>query len=95
MTQPERTALAWRRTGLSAGVVCLVLALTLVRLNLAYLAIGAAALTVITTVLAMRHFPDGAPLTREYVWPALTRLVGVVAAVALVGLVAAVLVATR
>jgi uncharacterized membrane protein YidH (DUF202 family) len=95
MTQPERTALAWRRTGLSAGVVCLVLAITLVRIDLAYLAIGAAALAVITTVLAMQHFPDGAQLTREYAWPALTRLVGVVVAVALLGVVAAVLVATR
>ncbi|CAN5397880.1 hypothetical protein BH10ACT7_BH10ACT7_09740 [soil metagenome] len=88
--QPERTALAWRRTGLSAGLVSLVLALALVRLDLAWLAVGAALLAVVTTIVAMTSFPGGSHEERpSHPWPALTRIVGVVVGIASFGAAAA------
>lgn len=88
--QPERTALAWRRTGLSAGLVSVVLALALVRLDLAPLAVGAALLAVITAVIAMTWFPGGSLAERpNHAWPALTRIVAVVLGIASFGAAAA------
>ena len=85
--QPERTALAWQRTGLAAAAVCLIIGLTAIRLGSTLVAVLAAMMTLVTIIVAMRGFPRGgrAPETALHAWPILVRMTAVVLAIAATG----------
>ena len=89
--QPERTALAWQRTGLSAAMVSLVTAFAGLRSGVAIVAIVAAVISAATAVVALVHFPRGAldSQGRNRPWPVLVRIVALVVTTALLGAVAA------
>lgn len=89
--QPERTALAWRRTGLAAAMVSLVTAFAGLRGGLALVAIAAAVVSATTAIVALVHFPRGAldPRGLNRPWPVLVRIVTLVVTTALLGAVAA------
>ncbi|MFP7761923.1 DUF202 domain-containing protein [Marisediminicola sp. LYQ134] len=96
--QPERTALAWQRTGLAAAAVSVVLALAALRADAAPVALLALAVTCTILVVAVRRFPTGAARSRPDVderarggaprnsaWTALVTIVTLVCALAIVG----------
>jgi hypothetical protein len=90
--QPERTALAWQRTGLSAMLVGIVTSVTAARLG-APIVVTISALVVLgVVVLVMRHFPRGVlPSSgRLYAFPPLLRIAVAVCAISLVSGVLAV-----
>ena len=83
--QPERTALAWQRTGLSAAGVSLAAGLTAVRIGSPVIAVGAAALVIAAVVVVLGQSPGRSPSGVREAWPWLRRVVMVVVGVAAVG----------
>lgn len=85
--QPERTALAWQRTGLSAGVISLLTALAAIHLGVLPLAVIGSAAAMSTIVIALTHFPRGSlhPSGRVYAGKPLARIVLLVALTAALG----------
>jgi len=92
--QPERTALAWQRTGLAAAGLCLVLGVAGLRLDAPAIAIIAALMSVATLGIALFRFPRGTAVTAETVnaWPIMVPMTLVVVLIAVFG---AMLVAAR
>ncbi|WP_165067339.1 DUF202 domain-containing protein [Marisediminicola senii] len=89
--QPERTALAWQRSGLAAATMGLVLALGALRQGLPVVAVLAAALVLATVTLGVRGFPSGAGRAADSMLaaPALRRMVAIVVSLAALGAVVA------
>ena len=85
--QPQRTALAWQRTGLSVLAASAAIGFAAYRLGAPVLALGALVNSTIVGYLGIRHFPKGS--TRESTsndtWPTLLRTASVVAFTAILG----------
>lgn len=94
--QPERTALSWQRSILGTVVGAVLLAMTAIRVDAPWLALGAAALTVDVAVRLMVDSPARALRTGTPTdaWPGLVRLARAVAVLGVLGAVTAVVVAT-
>lgn len=85
--QPERTALSWQRTGLSAGMIALLTTLAAVHLGMLVLSLIGAAVAISVAVVALVHFPRGMlhASGRVYAGKPLTRIVLVVTTTAALG----------
>lgn len=88
--QPERTALAWQRTGLAAAGVCLLAGLTAVRVGSPAVAVGAAALIIAAVVVVVGQSSRRSRTEVAEAWPWLRRVASVVVGVAAVGFALAV-----
>ncbi|MFC9552871.1 DUF202 domain-containing protein [Rhodococcus sp. NPDC056960] len=85
--QPQRTALAWQRTGLSVLATSAAIGFAAFRLGAPLLALSALVAGSIVAYLGIRHFPKGAARanTDTGAWPPLLRTVSLVALIALLG----------
>lgn len=81
--QPERTALAWQRTGLAAAVLGLLVGVASVRFGSPAIGVFASVSTVAMVVIAI-GFPR-ARGARVYPWATLSRTVAIVVVLALAG----------
>ncbi|BAH50877.1 DUF202 domain-containing protein [Rhodococcus opacus] len=85
--QPQRTALAWQRTGLSVLVASAAIGFSAYRLGAPLLTLVALIDSAIVGYLGIRHFPKGA--ARESAsndtWPTLLRTASVVGFTAVLG----------
>ena len=91
--QPERTALAWRRSALAAAGVALVCSITAVRagvLAVAFMAAVVAGGIVVATLLPVVRSRMSAVSTGAHPWPALALLAACVCTVSVLGCVLAV-----
>ncbi|QDQ95992.1 DUF202 domain-containing protein [Rhodococcus sp. WB9] len=85
--QPQRTALAWQRTGLSVLATSAAIGFVAYRLGAPLLTLSALVASSIVGYLGIRHFPKGSARanTDTGAWPALLRTVSLVALTALLG----------
>lgn len=85
--QPERTALAWQRTGLSAGAIAFATSFAAIHLGVPVLAVAGAVVAVSTVLVALIHFPRGVLSSSGMVYAGgpLTRIVWVVVVTAALG----------
>ncbi|SED01390.1 DUF202 domain-containing protein [Rhodococcus koreensis] len=83
--QPQRTALAWQRTGLSVLATSAAIGFAAYRLGAPMLVLGAVVNSTIVGYLGIRHFPKGTARTtsKNDIWPTLLRTASVVAFTAL------------
>ncbi|MFD4423148.1 DUF202 domain-containing protein [Agromyces sp. NPDC058484] len=90
--QPERTAMAWQRTGLAAAMVGLVLAITAFRLGVPLIGGIGAICSAAVALIGVRHFPRGTAHVpgRHEPWPALARIALSVVTIAVLGIALAV-----
>lgn len=69
--QPERTALAWQRTGLALVGITLIISLNSIRLGLPLLTALSALLAIALVVVAMGGFPRGKATRSKTIEPVL------------------------
>ncbi|MGV9866822.1 DUF202 domain-containing protein [Rhodococcus koreensis] len=83
--QPQRTALAWQRTGLSVLATTAAIGFAAYRLGAPMLALGAVVNSTIVGYLGIRHLPKGTAreTSTDGTWPTLLRTASVVAFTAL------------
>ncbi|MFE5708450.1 DUF202 domain-containing protein [Rhodococcus koreensis] len=83
--QPQRTALAWQRTGLSVLAASATIGFAAYRLDAPLLALGALVNSSIVGYLGIRYFPEGALRRKTDIgtWPTLLRTASLVAFTAL------------
>jgi len=86
--QPERTALAWRRSALAAAGVALVCSITAIRVGVPVVAVIAAAVAggiVVASLLPVVRSRMSAGAHGTHPWPALTLLAACVCTVSVLG----------
>ncbi|QYB06935.1 DUF202 domain-containing protein [Rhodococcus sp. USK10] len=85
--QPQRTALAWQRTGLSVLAASAAIGFAAYRLDAPLLAVGALVNSLVVGYLGIRHFPKGSAraCSADDTWPTLLRTASVVAFTAVLG----------
>ncbi|GAA4475698.1 hypothetical protein GCM10023094_13660 [Rhodococcus olei] len=85
--QPQRTALAWQRTGLSVLLTCVATGFAALRHGFPALAVGAILAGAVICHLAVRHFPKGPDRTAgtDTVWPTMVATVTLVVITSFVG----------
>lgn len=89
--QPERTALAWRRTLLSLTLGAVVLAVTALRAGLLVIVVAAGAIA-IAALFAASYSPIVGGMPRDerlHSWPHLVRVATLVIALGMIGAIAA------
>nr|WP_275889297.1 hypothetical protein [Nakamurella flavida] len=93
--QPQRTALAWQRTGLSVLAGALLVGVVGVRLRALPVTLVAVALGVAIAVQILRRPTADRPEQSAAPWPALVLMVGAVVALGLTGAAAGILTLVR
>ncbi|AUH69342.1 MULTISPECIES: DUF202 domain-containing protein [Gordonia] len=85
--QPQRTALAWQRTGLSVLLACAAAGFAALRHGFPAAALCTFVAGVVLCHVAVRHFPKGPDRVAGTgsVWPTMVATVGVVVVIALAG----------
>jgi hypothetical protein len=85
--QPQRTALAWQRTGVAVLLTCAATSFAALRHNLPALSAGAILSSAAVCHLGFRHFPKGANrrVGVDSMWSTMVATAGLAVIAALVG----------